>query len=92
VTLSGQSVPRRKEGAQASVFGADFVVLDPSGRMLRGLNPTAARIWELIDGTRSLDGIAATVAQEFGEPPERVLGDVSRFVTLLVEKGLADTR
>ena len=40
------SIPRRREGADGQRFGADFVVLDAEGRMLRGLNETAARVWD----------------------------------------------
>ncbi len=61
-----ESVPRRREGADGQRFGADFVVLDAEGRTLRGLNDTAARVWELSDGKRTAREIAAVMAHEYG--------------------------
>ena len=51
MSLDLARVPVRREGAEGSHFGQEFVILDPPGRILRGLNETGARIWDLIDGT-----------------------------------------
>jgi pyrroloquinoline quinone biosynthesis protein D len=84
------SIPRRREGADGQRFGEDFVVLDAEGRMLRGLNDTAARVWELSDGRRTAREIASMVASEYGVEVERVLGDCLRFLERLAGHGLLD--
>ncbi|MGZ3458965.1 MAG: PqqD family protein [Archangium sp.] len=84
------SIPRRREGADGHRFGADFVVMDPEGRMLRGLNDTAARVWDLSDGKRTARDIASVVAQEYSVAVEQVLGDCLRFLERLAGHGLVD--
>ena len=63
-------------------------MLDAEGRKLRGLNRTGARIWELIDGRRSLAEIASRIAAEFQVTPERALQDVAPFVSQLAQRRL----
>jgi pyrroloquinoline quinone biosynthesis protein D len=76
-------VPRIVEGVETSRLGDDFVVLDHQGRMLRGLSPTGARVFELMDGARSTGEIASLLASEFGIPLERAFEDVRRFLRAL---------
>jgi hypothetical protein len=86
------NVPSRRPGAEGQRFGADFVVIDPAGRMLRGLNETAARVWELSDGTRTARAVAVSLAEEYQQDLEPVLTDTLRFLTLLVGYGLMEER
>jgi pyrroloquinoline quinone biosynthesis protein D len=90
VNVAADSVLKKVVGADGSRFGADFVVLDPSGRTLRGLNTTAARVWALLDGQRSVREIAETIAADFKVQPERVLDDVIAFVSALSDKCLVE--
>ena len=66
MSFRSDSIPRHREGADGQRFGSDFVVMDPEGRMLRGLNDTAARIWEMSDGQRTAREISRVVADEYG--------------------------
>lgn len=90
--MNGQSVVARKAGAESTRLGADFVVLDPQGRTLRGLNGTGARVFELSDGQRTVAGIAAEISREFRITAERALQDVLQFVELLCARGLLEER
>ena len=90
LSLDPNATPVRANGVEASRFGADFVVLDADGRMLRGLNATGTRVFELIDGKRTLSQIAAAIAQEFAVSQEQALNDVSAFVDTLRNKKLID--
>lgn len=87
---SASDRPSRREGASAARLGADFVLLDAEGRMLRGLNATAARVWELMDGRLTVAEIAARITQEFGAPEPRVLEDVLAFLEQLSVRGLLE--
>ena len=71
-------------------FGADFVVLDAEGRMMRGFNETAARVWELSDGTRTARQVSEQVSREFEADAVAVLDDTLRFLTTLVGHGLME--
>ena len=77
-------VPRRRAGVTLERVGEHVVMLDAGSEIARGLNETAARVWELIDGVRSVAQIAA--ALDDGD----VLGDVLTFVKALHDKGLVE--
>lgn len=81
-------IPRRAPGTEATHLGADYILLDPSGTKLRGLNRTGARVWELADGARSVAEIARMLSEESKAPLARVEADVLGFVTLLSSKRL----
>jgi pyrroloquinoline quinone biosynthesis protein D len=90
LSFSETSIPRRRPGCESSRVGDGFVVLDGNGVMLRGLNPSAARIWELIDGEQPASAIAHRVAREFDADPVQVLAEVIAFLALLEEKQLVE--
>ncbi|XXF81367.1 PqqD family protein [Myxococcaceae bacterium GXIMD 01537] len=95
MSFAPDSVPRRAAGAAGQRFGDEFVVLDPAGRMLRGFNETAARVWALCDGTRTARDVARGVLDAFQSgaqslDAERVLEDTLRFLTQLREHGLVE--
>ena len=52
------------------------------------LNPTAALVWELCDGSGNADSVARTLAQGYGRPYEQTVADVQRFVREMDEAGL----
>jgi hypothetical protein len=81
-------VARHPDVAWQRVDG-ELVLLDCRGRRLLGLNSTAARAWELIDGHRTLADIARVIAGEFGAPQDSVASDLVEFATTLVGRGLA---
>ena len=83
MTLSPSSVPRRRPGVEVEQVGDQAVMLDASGTVARGLNATAARVWGLIDGRRTVAQIAAELQGE-GD----VEGDVLAFLAALLERGL----
>jgi hypothetical protein len=60
-------------------------MLDAGGTVARGLNATAARVWELIDGRRTVGEIAVELHGE-GD----VSSDVLAFCGALLERGLIE--
>ncbi|MBN1658213.1 MAG: PqqD family protein [Anaerolineae bacterium] len=52
------------------------------------LNPVAARIWDLLDGERTLGEIKSSLLVDFeGAEPEQVEADLYEFLGQLVEAG-----
>jgi hypothetical protein len=88
--LNPETVARHHPAVQWSRLGDELVLLDPSGRMLRGLNGTGARVWELIDSARTARSIAEVVAVEYRSPRERVLADVLAFLSKLADTSLVE--
>lgn len=86
MTLSAASVPRRRPGVEIERVGEQAVMLDAAGSVARGLNESAARVWELVDGRRTVTQIAAELH------PDARVEDVSRFLEALLERGLIEVR
>lgn len=85
--------------SQSGVFervpSVRFRVVEDQGLILRQdtsevvvVNEVAARILQLLDGQRALREVAAILADEFAETPERLARDVETFVRELVDSGL----
>jgi len=82
--LTAASVVKRRPGVSVEVVGDQAVMLDASGTVARGLNASAARVWELIDGVRSVAEISA--ALDAGD----VERDVIAFLGALLERKLIE--
>jgi PqqD family protein of HPr-rel-A system len=69
----------------------ELVLYAPHDGQTYVLNHTAARIWRLIDGTRTEHAVAHELADSFGEPFDDVLVDVQKLVGRLRAAGLLAT-
>ncbi len=86
--LTPTSRLRRTPGVEATTLGRELVLLDASGRTLRGLNGTGAFIWEALDGQKTLEEVARALAEQYQQAPDRVQPEVEAFVLDLLQKGL----
>jgi hypothetical protein len=77
-------------GTEAAHFGRDFVVLDAGGLFIRGLNPSGARAWELVDGALSIRQIAERMSPELGLAVPGLLQDLIPFFRQLFERQLLE--
>jgi hypothetical protein len=80
--------PVRSATVASRVYGNDAVVISPDEGMVRMLNPTATRIWQLVDGSRSVEEIAAALTAEFDVELSQARQSVIRLLTELSEKQL----
>jgi hypothetical protein len=69
----------------------ELVLYTPSDGQAYVLNHTAARIWHLLDGTRTEVTVARELADTYGENYDDVLGDVRELVQHLTAVGLLAT-
>lgn len=67
----------------------ETVIVDPDGSVIMGLNGTGGRVWERLDGLRTLGDIAAELAETHGVDTDHVLSDVVAFAKVLVQRSLA---
>jgi Coenzyme PQQ synthesis protein D (PqqD) len=70
------------------VIEGEAVILSLDTKAFRGLNPVGSRVWELIDGQRSVEDIVDVTFREFDVAPERAAEDVHTFVRELLDKEL----
>jgi coenzyme PQQ biosynthesis protein PqqD len=87
-TPSLTAIPAKATQTAYHLLDGEAVVLDIPGKIIRGLNPVASRVWQLVDGQRSLGEIAAMIAKEFAAEQAVVVQDVTVFVSELADKKL----
>ena len=80
--------PIRVADAASRVYGTDAVIISAEEGMVRLLNLTATRIWQLADGNQSVEEIATTLTQEFEVDFQQAYQSVIRLLTELSEKEL----
>ncbi len=80
--------PIHTPSVASRVYGADAVIISPHEGMVRMLNPTATRIWQLADGSRSVDDIAAVLVEEYEVDQGQAQQAVTALLGELVDKGL----
>jgi hypothetical protein len=72
------------------VVEGEAVLLDVHGRRIMGLNPVGSFVFGRVDGARSVEAIAADVAERFRVAPERARADVAAFLAELSVRGLLE--
>jgi len=65
----------------------NVTMYDTRTREVKLLNQVAALIWELLDGSASVNDIIKAVAEEFSAPIDVVTEDVTAFLNELCEGG-----
>ena len=87
--LSDRRVPRRKDTLTHEVTDSDEVVIyDSNGPQLLVLNDTAAGVWLMIDGTRSVHDITAEILNHVEVERATVTRDVVAFLGQLEQREL----
>jgi Coenzyme PQQ synthesis protein D (PqqD) len=71
-------------------FVAETVVLNLKTGMYHGLNATAGRMLEALDGADTVAAAAATVASEYGEDPAIVQADLVELCRQLLDRRLVE--
>ena len=66
----------------------EIVIYTPTDGQAFVLNRTAARAWELCDGTRTDVAMAREIAEAYGEDEAQVLADVRELIDGLQSAGL----
>jgi PqqD family protein of HPr-rel-A system len=66
----------------------EFLVYEPESGEVYLMNPTAASIIELCDGSRDAEAIAAVILEAVAADPDTVKADVERTLADLDEKKL----
>ena len=80
--------PTHHPHTASRVFSGEAVVISPAENSVRMFNPAGSRIWELADGTRSLEQIAAALTAKYEIDEAHALSSVESFVAELADKGL----
>ena len=71
-------------------FPAETVVLNLQTGKYHGLNPTAARMLEVLAEHGSVDRTAEVLAEEYGQPLDELRRDVDQLCENLLERDLIE--
>lgn len=85
---SADAKPSRHPRMASRTLSGEAVLVDPERNVVRMLNPVGSRIWELADGTRSLEQIADVLVLEFDVTATQAQQSVVAFVDELAAKEL----
>jgi Coenzyme PQQ synthesis protein D (PqqD) len=66
----------------------EILVVDPRTRAVHLLNPTATRVWELLEFAATREHLLATLADEFDAPSETIGAHLGALLADLEAKGL----
>jgi PqqD family protein of HPr-rel-A system len=80
--------PRRAPDIVTSEVLDELVAYAPASSQAVSLNASARAIWELCDGTRTVDEICAELSEEAGVTAEALRGDVTDALARFRELGL----
>ena len=89
VLLSPSTVLARSDRISWRVLEGDALILHPEAGTLHRLNGTGTRAWELLDGERSLDTIAAALTDEYEVSAADAINQLAELGAELVAGGLA---
>lgn len=83
----------RDPGVPHQKLDEETIVVDPRSREVHLLNETAARIWELLETSSSVDELVEALSDEYeGAPPEELRREVEAFLADLSARGLLASR
>ena len=80
-------VPARSAAIETVVVDAEALLYNAVTEQTAYLNGTAAVVWALVDGARSLRDIVALIAEAYPEAADSLTDDVLTTVTSLRDTG-----
>jgi pyrroloquinoline quinone biosynthesis protein D len=81
-------VPVHAQGVLSRLVDGETVLVHPAQGKVRVLNRVGTRLWELADGQRSVEEMAAIVADEYGVDIDRARVDALVFCADLEDRGV----
>lgn len=87
--MSKETIYKQKDGVSGRRLGEDLMLYDPESDKVHVLNETAALIWNLLDGTNTIEKIEEILRQTFKDAKTRdISGDVKETLEKLKQEGL----
>lgn len=86
--LSSGDAVRRADGLLAAAVSDELLMMSVELGRYFNLNAVGARIWELLETPRTVDGLVAALTAEYDVAPDTARQEVERFLDALRERGL----
>ena len=83
--------PVRKQSIVIQDIGRETLLYSAEGKVIHVLNPTAKLVWELCDGTHTIEDMDRAIRATFSMSKEHdVAGDIKRTLELFATKGVIE--
>ena len=86
--ISLENVPIQNPAVVGRIVSDEAVIVLPTKGQVKVLNEVGARIWSLIDGTRTVKEIVSIINTEFAVSEEEAMNDTREFLTQLADRGI----
>lgn len=84
--ISLENVPIQNPAVVGRIVSDEAVIVLPTKGQVKVLNEVGARIWSLIDGTRTVKEIVSIINTEFAVSEEEAKNDTRVFLEQLAER------
>jgi hypothetical protein len=88
--LNQQQKPRQMTGFRLEQMDTELLLYHPSGARILYFNQTASLVWELCDGSRSIQAIIDLLREAYPEAAEQISPDVSETLRKFIEFGCVE--
>ena len=89
--MEAQSRPRRRADYRLEEMDGELLLFDPNEKKVLYCNETAALVWQLCDGERSVTEMTELLVESFPEASDTIPNDVRETLHLLAEHGAIET-
>lgn len=81
-------IPRKAEDTASNQVAGETVIAKATTGTVTVLSTLGGEIWEMCDGSTSLDEIISQLGADFDESPGTIRTEVEQFMESMVEKGM----
>ena len=78
------------KGIMSSTLGDEVMILDPRAGVYHGLDPVGARVWEMIQEPRTIEGLRDALLEEYEVKPARLEQDLIALLGSMRKNQLID--
>ena len=86
--ISFDSILYQNPNVVSRVVENEAVLIIPEQGEVKVLNEVGSRIWELVDGKRSIQDISSLICLEFDVDQETAEQDTLEFISDIIDKGI----
>ena len=83
-----KSIPEKSSAIPNRKIENESIIIDVSGENLVYLNETGSRIWDEIDGQKSISAIAEIISNDYEVDYKNVVTDVENILNQLLSKNV----
>lgn len=88
--LPDSYAPRRRGDVLEIDFGDGLIIYDRDASLVHHLNPSAALVWRMCEGTSSVGELVQVIVEALGSSPHEVNAQVTDLLRELDELGLTE--